>query len=225
MSVETLFFIIILFYGVIGMTRGCIKTLGGLVSMLVSGALAKIFALPIAKLLLSITNLESVLQNILISAEKGISETGAVFNSGMNDLLPSVGFDYAIPSDRLTGMIFKVLNQTVLNMASILSMFVLFALFMLICGHFVYLFEDLFKKLPLGKTVNRVFGFICGLIKGVFVVLILYFVITCLNMFTSTNIPVNIGRMGEMIQNIVQAVNISKIILSVQDAVHNAVSR
>ena len=142
MSVEKLFFIIIIFYGAIGMTRGCIKTLGGLVSILVSGVLAKIFAL-----------------------------------------------------------------------------------FMLICGHFVYLFEDLFKKLPLGKTADRVFGFICGLIKGVFVVLIRYFIITCLNIFTSINILVNIGRMGEMIQNTIQAVDINKIRLSVQDAVHNASSR
>lgn len=192
MSVEMLFLIIILFYGVIGIMRGRIRTLGDLVSMLVIGVLAKVFALPVAKWVFSVTNLEAIIKNMLMSAQRGISETGAVFNSGMNEVIPSGGFNVDLTADKLTEMISALLDRTALNVTTMLSMVVLFALFMLICGHFVYLFEGLFKKLPLGKTINNVLGFVCGVIKGVFVVVILYFCITCLNNFTSINIPVNI---------------------------------
>ncbi|MDO5398495.1 MAG: CvpA family protein [bacterium] len=204
MSVEMLFLIIILFYGVIGIMRGCIRTLGGLVSMLVSGVLAKVFALPVAKWVFSVTNLEAIIKNMLVSAQRGISETGAVFNSGMNAVIPSGGFNVDLPADKLTEMISALLDRTALNVATMLSMMLLFALFMLICGHFVYLFEGLFKKLPLGKMVNNVLGFVCGVIKGIFVVVILYFCITCLNNFTPVNIPVNIGKMGEIVQDSVR---------------------
>ena len=75
MSTNMLFIAIIIIFGIFGALRGAIKSIGGLVSAIVSFILARILATPITRLIFAKTDLDKFISNCISVVNTGINIT------------------------------------------------------------------------------------------------------------------------------------------------------
>lgn len=186
LSTDLIFLAIIVVYAIVGARKGCIKSIGGLIAMVLSWIISRAAALPVTIELFKNFNLEAKITEFMSMINMGIVESGNLVNEGVNISLFTWG-----PFTKLTEAVNNVFNTTALNIGSMLVTIVLFAICMLIFGMIVKVAQAAFEKIPMGKTMNSVFGLICGLIKGLIIALIIFFLISCVNSILQINIPIN----------------------------------
>ena len=189
-STDLIFLAIIFVYALIGAQKGFIKSVGGLIAMVLSWIISRAAAMPVTIELFKNFNLEAKITEFMSMLNSGFAETNTILNSSIN-----IPF---LPINQLTGTINGIFNTTALNIGSMLVAIVLFAVCMLLFGVIVKLAQAAFEKIPMGKTMNSVFGLVCGSVKGLILTVIIFMLISVINSIFQLNIPISecfIGRM------------------------------
>lgn len=199
MSADLILIGVILLYGLFGALRGGIKSIGGLISMCLSFVLSRALAVPVTERIFALTSLEDKIEYYLSAARQGVIQSNDIINIGIPVINTSPISDSV---DGFMRSVTGVFSVTAINIASIVTALILFAIFMFIFGIVITNFNTLFETLPLGKTINTVFGFVCGVIKGVIVALLLYYLFVCINRLCGSTIPLSSGLLSNIIQNL-----------------------
>ena len=192
MSTNMLFIAIIIIFGIFGALRGAIKSIGGLVSAIVSFILARILATPITRLIFAKTDLDKFISNCISVVNTGINESLNIVGSGSAGL-HSIG-GTSIISDSVNGFFnttSNIVQVSALRLGSIFVAMLLFTLFMVVCGILVMIINRSFEMIPMGKTINFIVGFACGALKGLLIVIMLYYVLYGLNRLLGLTIPLD----------------------------------
>lgn len=179
MMIDMIFCVIITSFCVIGVKKGCIKSIGGLLAVIFSWFISRILARTVGMHLFN--HFMSKLQ---------IDNTVSIFNADMM---------------KYSNVITDSINIPMTNVWNIVIMILLFSICMFVSGVIVSYFQAVFEKIPMGKTVNMVLGGVCGLIKGIIIAVLVYCGMYIMNVTMQTNIPLNetvINRLFEVIMRI-----------------------
>ena len=158
-STDAIFVIIILIYALIGMAKGGIRSIGGLIAMAVSAAIAYFTAKPITIMLFDKFGIAEKITEYISSTISGIQLGTDTFNGGIDALAPfmSIGdLDFSAPANVLQQNLNSLMDNTVMQFGIIFVMIVLFATCTIIFGLVVNSFEAVFERLPFGTALNRV---------------------------------------------------------------------
>lgn len=205
MPVDIIFILIIIIYGVMGAQRGFIRSIGGLISLLLSCILSKLLAAPIATLLFNVFHIEDKIGAYVSSVNTAVSATGGTITDSLTtfrDIINMTSIDISEPTEKVIQAVSELVNKTAMNIGSTFIAIILFTIFMFIFGAILRCFETVFKTLPLGNTLNMILGFSSGIIKGIIIVIIAFYIFTVLNYIPGVNIPLE----GSTINNILQGI-------------------
>lgn len=186
MTTDIIFLGIITVFCVIGAKRGFIKNVGSLLSVMVSWILSRVLATSISTQILIHFNIGSYIDGVLSAFNSGLTDYGNIVVNGIPCIqMPNIsglGFVQAVSS---------AMNVSAAHICNMGVTLLLFSLCMIICGLVVRAFHTVFEKLPLGKTVNIVLGGVCGVMKGLIIAVLIYWVMYIVNIIFHTNIPLN----------------------------------
>lgn len=204
-TTDIIFLIIIAVYCLFGMHKGCIKSIGGLIGMVASWILSRTLAVPITNTLMNNTNIGTELSNLLQPMSEMLNATGDAVSGTMNGLIKIDGFGINQQAVNLGQTVVGILNSSGLNLFSTLTMVILFSLFMFIFGIIINMANKAFELVPMGKTLNALLGGVAGIVKGLIVSVIVYYIIICINLIFKASIPVEdsfITQVMQFIQNL-----------------------
>ena len=204
-TTDIIFLIIIAVYCLSGMHKGCIKSIGGLIGMVASWILSRTLAVPITNTLMNNTNIGTELSNLLQPMSEMLNATGDAVSGTMNGLIKINGFGINQQAVNLGQTVVGILNSSGLNLFSTLTMVILFSLFMFIFGIIINMANKAFELVPMGKTLNALLGGVAGIVKGLIVSVIVYYIIICINLIFKASIPVEdsfITQVMQFIQNL-----------------------
>jgi uncharacterized membrane protein required for colicin V production len=175
--IDIIFLVIITSFCAIGVKKGCIKSIGGLLAVIVSWLASRTVAAQVSRCLF----------NYFVSKPQ-IDSVVSIFND-----------------ENGSNIITETINIPIINVWNIIIIILLFSVCMFVCGVVVSSVQIVFEKIPLGKTVNMVLGGVCGLIKGIILSALVYCGMYIINVIIQANIPLNetvISRLFEMIVHI-----------------------
>lgn len=153
-------------------------------------------AIPITIQLFKIFNLKSFINNIIGVFNSSLIGGTEIINestSSMNGFANIGQLNITGPINRLSQSITGVLDTTAVNIGSMFVTIIIFAICMFICQIIIKGFQGVFEKIPIGKTINTIFGIVCGAVKGIIIVLILYFIFALINSLFHASIPLDDG--------------------------------
>ena len=81
-------------------------------------------------------------------------------------------------------------------------MILLFSLFMFIFGLIIHLISSAVKIVPLGEKLDKAIGFISGVVKGLIMAIIAYFILYTVNMIPNVHIPLDNTVLNNVMQMI-----------------------
>ena len=177
MLISILFVSIIIVYGFIGLKKGGIKSIGWLISMILSFILSRCLAIPVTQ---------------YVCNESGISDKISCFIQNING------------SVFLNGNAFNLgfVNLSAEKLLSSFIMILLFSLFMFIFGLIIHLISSAVKIVPLGEKLDKSIGFISGVVKGLIMAIIVYFILYTVNMIPNVHIPLDNTVLNNVMQMI-----------------------
>lgn len=155
MLISMLFVGIIIVYGFIGFKKGGIKSIGGLISMILSFILSRCLAIPVTQYVCNESGISDKISSFIQSINSSVFLNGNAFNLGFVNL-----------SDPANQMINSVNNVVNLSAEKLFIMILLFSLFMFIFGLIIHLISSAVKIVSLGKKLDKAIGFISGVVKG-----------------------------------------------------------
>ena len=165
MITNKIFITLIIFYGVCGIFKGFIRSVGGVAAMFVGGIIALITAAPITNLLFEITDLKIFLDNLF----------GDI--NGYISAIPGVNYisNFVEPfTICFIGIIIWTITAFFINTLVIEKI------------------EKMFTVFPLGKPINYALGFVCGILKGIIITDVIIYAIMWINFIPGIHIPLNI---------------------------------
>lgn len=177
MLISILFVSIIIVYGFIGLKKGGIKSIGWLISMILSFILSRCLAIPVTQ---------------YVCNESGISDKISCFIQNING------------SVFLNGNAFNLgfVNLSAEKLLSSFIMILLFSLFMFIFGLIIHIISSAVKIVPLGEKLDKSIGFISGVVKGLIMAIIVYFILYTVNMIPNVHIPLDNTVLNNVMQMI-----------------------
>ena len=161
MLISILFVSIIIVYGFIGLKKGGIKSIGGLISMILSFILSRCLAIPVTQYVCNESGISDKISSFIQSINGSVSQGGNAFNLGF-------------------------VNLSAEKLLSSFIMILLFSLFMFIFGLIIHLISSAVKIVPLGENLISqlvLYGVVKGLIMVLSYISILYTVNMILRMF------------------------------------------
>ena len=177
MLISILFVGIIIVYGFIGLKKGGIKSIGGLISMILSFILSRCLAIPVTQ---------------YVCNESGISDKISCFIQNINDSVFQGGNAFNL----------GFVNLSAEKLLSSFIMILLFSLFMSIFGLIIHLILSAVKIVPLGEKLDKAIGFISGVVKGLIMAIIVYFILYTVNMIPNVHIPLDNTVLNNVMQMI-----------------------
>lgn len=177
MLISILFVSIIIVYGFIGLKKGGIKSIGWLISMILSFILSRCLAIPVTQ---------------YVCNESGISDKISCFIQNINGLVFQGGNAFNL----------GFVNLSAEKLLSSFIMILLFSLFMFIFGLIIHLISSAVKIVPLGEKLDKSIGFISGVVKGLIMAIIVYFILYTVNMIPNVHIPLDNTVLNNVMQMI-----------------------
>lgn len=166
MLISILFVSIIIVYGFIGLKKGGIKSIGGLISMILSFILSRCLAIPVTQYVCNESGISDKISSFIQSINGSVFLNGNAFNLGF-------------------------VNLSAEKLLSSFIMILLFSLFMFIFGLIIHLISSAVKIVPLGEKLDKAIGFISGVVKGLIMAIIVYFILYTVNMIPNVHIPLD----------------------------------
>ncbi len=191
MLISMLFVGIIIVYGFIGFKKGGIKSIGGLISMILSFILSRCLAIPVTQYVCNESGISDKISSFIQSINSSVFLNGNAFNLGFVNL-----------SDPANQMINSVNNVVNLSAENLFIMILLFSLFMFIFGLIIHLISSAVKIVPLCEKLDKAIGFISGVVKGLIVTIIVYFILYTVNMIPNVHIPLDNTVLNNVMQMI-----------------------
>jgi hypothetical protein len=177
MLISILFVSIIIVYGFIGLKKGGIKSIGGLISMILSFILSRCLAIPVTQYVCNESGISDKISSFIQSINGSVSQGGNAFNLGF-------------------------VNLSAEKLLSSFIMILLFSLFMFIFGLIIHLISSAVKIVPLGEKLDKSIGFISGVVKGLIMAIIVYFILYTVNMIPNVHIPLDNTVLNNVMQMI-----------------------
>ena len=177
MLISILFVSIIIVYGFIGLKKGGIKSIGGLISMILSFILSRCLAIPVTQYVCNESGISDKISCFIQSINGSVFLNGNAFNLGF-------------------------VNLSAEKLLSSFIMILLFSLFMFIFGLIIHLISSAVKIVPLGEKLDKAIGFISGVVKGLIVAIIVYFILYTVNMIPNVHIPLDNTVLNNVMQMI-----------------------
>ena len=189
MLISILFVSIIIVYGFIGLKKGGIKSIGGLISMILSFILSRCLAIPVTQ---------------YVCNESGISDKISCFIQNINGsvFLNGNAVNLSDPANQMINSVNNVVNLSAEKLLSSFIMILLFSLFMFIFGLIIHLISSAVKIVPLGEKLDKSIGFISGVVKGLIMAIIVYFILYTVNMIPNVHIPLDNTVLNNVMQMI-----------------------
>lgn len=177
MLISILFVSIIIVYGFIGLKKGGIKSIGGLISMILSFILSRCLAIPVTQYVCNESGISDKISSFIQSINGSVFLNGNAFNLGF-------------------------VNLSAEKLLSSFIMILLFSLFMFIFGLIIHLISSAVKIVPLGEKLDKSIGFISGVVKGLIMAIIVYFILYTVNMIPNVHIPLDNTVLNNVMQMI-----------------------
>ena len=177
MLISMLFVGIIIVYGFIGLKKGGIKSIGGLIAMILSFILSRCLAIPVTQYVCNESGISNKISSFIQSINGSVFLNGNAFNLGF-------------------------VNLSAEKLLSSFIMILLFSLFMFIFGLIIHLISSAVKIVPLGEKLDKAIGFISGVVKGLIVAIIVYFILYTVNMIPNVHIPLDNTVLNNVMQMI-----------------------
>ena len=177
MLISILFVSIIIVYGFIGLKKGGIKSIGGLISMILSFILSRCLAIPVTQYVCNESGISDKISSFIQSINGSVSQGGNAFNLGF-------------------------VNLSAEKLLSSFIMILLFSLFMFIFGLIIHLISSAVKIVPLGEKLDKSIGFISAVVKGLIMAIIVYFILYTVNMIPNVHIPLDNTVLNNVMQMI-----------------------
>lgn len=177
MLISILFVSIIIVYGFIGLKKGGIKSIGWLISMILSFILSRCLAIPVTQYVCNESGISDKISNFIQSINGSVFLNGNAFNLGF-------------------------VNLSAEKLLSSFIMILLFSLFMFIFGLIIHLISSAVKIVPLGEKLDKSIGFISGVVKGLIMAIIVYFILYTVNMIPNVHIPLDNTVLNNVMQMI-----------------------
>ena len=166
MLISILFVSIIIVYGFIGLKNGGIKSIGGLISMILSFILSRCLAIPVTQYVCNESGISDKISCFIQNINGSVFQGGNAFNLGF-------------------------VNLSAEKLLSSFIMILLFSLFMFIFGLIIHIISSAVKIVPLGEKLDKSIGFISGVVKGLIMAIIVYFILYTVNMIPNVHIPLD----------------------------------
>lgn len=177
MLISILFVSIIIVYGFIGLKKGGIKSIGGLISMILSFILSRCLAIPVTQYVCNESGISDKISCFIQNINGSVFQCGNAFNLGF-------------------------VNLSAEKLLSSFIMILLFSLFMFIFGLIIHLISSAVKIVPLGEKLDKSIGFISGVVKGLIMAIIVYFILYTVNMIPNVHIPLDNTVLNNVMQMI-----------------------
>ena len=177
MLISMLFVGIIIVYGFVGLKKGGIKSIGGLISMILSFILSRCLAIPVTQYVCNESGISNKISSFIQSINGSVFLNGNAFNLGF-------------------------VNLSAEKLLSSFIMILLFSLFMFIFGLIIHLISSAVKIVPLGEKLDKAIGFISGVVKGLIMAIIVYFILYTVNMIPNVHIPLDNTVLNNVMQMI-----------------------
>ena len=177
MLISILFVSIIIVYGFIGLKKGGIKSIGGLISMILSFILSRCLAIPVTQYVCNESGISDKISSFIQSINGSVSQGGNAFNLGF-------------------------VNLSAEKLLSSFIMILLFSLFMFIFGLIIHLISSAVKIVPLAEKLDKSIGFISAVVKGLIMAIIVYFILYTVNMIPNVHIPLDNTVLNNVMQMI-----------------------
>lgn len=177
MLISILFVSIIIVYGFIGLKNGGIKSIGGLISMILSFILSRCLAIPVTQYVCNESGISDKISCFIQNINGSVFQGGNAFNLGF-------------------------VNLSAEKLLSSFIMILLFSLFMFIFGLIIHLISSAVKIVPLGEKLDKAIGFISGVVKGLIMAIIVYFILYTVNMIPNVHIPLDNTVLNNVMQMI-----------------------
>lgn len=177
MLISILFVSIIIVYGFIGLKKGGIKSIGWLISMILSFILSRCLAIPVTQYVCNESGISDKISCFIQSINGSVFLNGNAFNLGF-------------------------VNLSAEKLLSSFIMILLFSLFMFIFGLIIHLISSAVKIVPLGEKLDKSIGFISGVVKGLIMAIIAYFILYTVNMIPNVHIPLDNTVLNNVMQMI-----------------------
>ena len=177
MLISILFVSIIIVYGFIGLKKGGIKSIGGLISMILSFILSRCLAIPVTQYVCNESGISDKISCFIQNINGSVFQCGNAFNLGF-------------------------VNLSAEKLLSSFIMIMLFSLFMFIFGLIIHLISSAVKIVPLGEKLDKSIGFISGVVKGLIMAIIVYFILYTVNMIPNVHIPLDNTVLNNVMQMI-----------------------
>ena len=194
MLISMLFVGIIIVYGFIGLKKGGIKSIGGLISMILSFILSRCLAIPVMQYVCNESGISNKISSFIQSINGSVFLNGNAFNLGFVNL--------SDPANQMINSVNNVVNLSAEKLLSSFIMILLFSLFMFIFGLIIHLISSAVKIVPLGEKLDKAIGFISGVVKGLIVAIIVYFILYTVNMIPNVHIPLDNTVLNNVMQMI-----------------------
>lgn len=177
MLISILFVSIIIVYGFIGLKKGGIKSIGWLISMILSFILSRCLAIPVTQYVCNESGISDKISCFIQNINGSVFQGGNAFNLGF-------------------------VNLSAEKLLSSFIMILLFSLFMFIFGLIIHLISSTVKIVPLGEKLDKSIGFISGVVKGLIMAIIVYFILYTVNMIPNVHIPLDNTVLNNVMQMI-----------------------
>ena len=194
MLISMLFVGIIIAYGFIGLKKGGIKSIGGLISMILSFILSRCLAIPVMQYVCNESGISDKISSFIQSINGSVFLNGNAFNLGFVNL--------SDPANQMINSVNNVVNLSAEKLLSSFIMVLLFSLFMFIFGLIIHLISSAVKIVPLGEKLDKSIGFISGVVKGLIMAIIVYFILYTVNMIPNVHIPLDNTVLNNVMQMI-----------------------
>lgn len=194
--IDLILIAIIALFTFIGYKKGLIKVAFGLVSFILAIIISVILYKPVSSFIIKYTPLDDYIETSvaerLTSSETTKEETENIVSNYYNNI-----------KNASTSVIATGISKTVINISSILIVFIISKIILL----FFKFIGDIIAKLPLIKQFNSAGGFIYGLLKGFVIIYIILAILAVLAPIIDINNIVSIIN-SSIITNIMYNNNI-----------------
>ncbi|MDD6484013.1 MAG: CvpA family protein [Clostridiales bacterium] len=167
-----MYIIIMLIFGLVGIKRGFVKSVGSLISTVISFVTAAAVSKPLSAMLIKKFNIIERVQSSINLSDFSID--------GFLDALNKVPLQYISDGIAIPGDISAIVG----SIGTVICMIFVFMICMIICGIIISTVNNGVNSISISKHMNRIFGGIFGCVKG----FVIYWVIMSMVSFLSEGI-------------------------------------
>lgn len=194
-AIDLIIVAIILLFTFLGYKRGLVKLAISLCTFFIAFIVALVFYKPITNVVIENTNIDEKIESTITKniLPEGVSETEKV---DLSDDLPSVILK---SSENTVKSIAESFSNTIIGTACFLIIFIGVKIVL----KFVTVLADLIAKLPILKQFNKLGGTIYGILEGVFIVFVVFAIVSMVAPLLDASIldGINSSYIGSILYN------------------------